>query len=169
MSGHTYTYIRIYTHDNFVVRGLIMVHLTVSGSGGRTRPRHVRRWRPNAAAPCRAVAAERGRVMSSTVQSMPGGDNYAREPGLIISDRRCGHRCSHHGACTVDNIQLYHFTRTPTVYPITYFPRQPASVRSFIYCRQKRSSCKTFLPAAASRKWNAKQVQGMPSCIRELR
>ena len=30
--------------------------------GGRTRPRHVGRWRPNAAAPCRA--AERGRVMS---------------------------------------------------------------------------------------------------------
>ena len=34
------------------------------GSGGRTRPRHVGRWRPNAAAPCRAVAAERGRAMS---------------------------------------------------------------------------------------------------------
>ena len=34
---------------------------------GRWRPnaaRHVGRWRPNSAAPCRAVAAERGRVMS---------------------------------------------------------------------------------------------------------
>ena len=36
----------------------------MSGGGGRTRPRHVGRWRPNSAAPCRAVAAERGRVMS---------------------------------------------------------------------------------------------------------
>ena len=36
----------------------------MSGGGGRTRPRHVGRWRPNAAAPCRAVAAERGRAMS---------------------------------------------------------------------------------------------------------
>ena len=41
-----------------------MVHLTVSGGGGRTRPRYVGWWRPNAAAPCRAVAAERGRAMS---------------------------------------------------------------------------------------------------------
>ena len=38
-----------------------MVHLTVSGSGDRVMSG---RWRPNAAAPCRAVAAERGRVMS---------------------------------------------------------------------------------------------------------
>ena len=29
-----------------------------------SRPRHVGRWRPNAAALCRAVAAERGRAMS---------------------------------------------------------------------------------------------------------
>ena len=36
----------------------------MSGGGGRTRPRHVGRWRPNAAAPCRAVAAKRGRAMS---------------------------------------------------------------------------------------------------------
>ena len=36
----------------------------MSGGGGRTRPRHVGQWRPNAAAPCRAVAAERGRAMS---------------------------------------------------------------------------------------------------------
>ena len=44
----------------------------MSGGGGRTRPRHVGRWRPNSAAPCRAVAAERGRVMSG------GGDMYRR-------------------------------------------------------------------------------------------
>ena len=36
----------------------------MSGGGGRTRPRYVGRWRPNAAAPCRAVVAERGRAMS---------------------------------------------------------------------------------------------------------
>ena len=63
--------------DYLYVQWVSMVFLylniyDLSGGGIRTRPRHVGRWRPryvgrwrpNAAAPCRAVAAERGRVMS---------------------------------------------------------------------------------------------------------
>ena len=58
-------------------RGLIMVHPTLSGrggrvggrvmsgGGGRTRPRHVGRWRPNAAAPCRAVAGASCRAVAA--------------------------------------------------------------------------------------------------------
>ena len=50
----------------------------MSGSGGRTRPRHVGWWRRlNAAALCRAQAAERGRVMSGgggrTMSGCPNG------------------------------------------------------------------------------------------------
>ena len=54
---------------------MVFLYLNIydlSGGGIRTRPRHVGRWRPryvgrwqpNSAAPCRTVAAERGRVMS---------------------------------------------------------------------------------------------------------
>ena len=62
----------------------------MSGGGGRTRPRYVGRWRPNAAAPCRAVAAElcravaaeRGRAISGggaeRGRTMSGGGGRTR-------------------------------------------------------------------------------------------
>ena len=44
----------------------------MSGSGGRTRPRHVGWWRrPNAAALCRAVAAERAAASCRAVAAAP--------------------------------------------------------------------------------------------------
>ena len=56
-------------------RGRVM-----SGGSGRTRPRHVGRWRPNAAAPCWAVAAARGRVMSGS-----GGRTRPRHVGQAVA------------------------------------------------------------------------------------
>ena len=52
----------------------------MSGGGGRTRPRHVGRWRPNAAAACRAVATERGRAMSGS-----GGRTRPRHVGQAVA------------------------------------------------------------------------------------
>ena len=90
-----------------------MVHLTVSGSGGRTRPRYVGRWRPNAAAlcrggggrtrpryagrwrpnaaaSCRAVAAARGHTMSGC----PNGPRYITAVQLTAWYIECSYSLS---------------------------------------------------------------------------
>ena len=77
----------------------------MSGGGGRTRPRHVERWWPNAAAPCRAVAAERGRVMSGG-----GGRTWPRHVGQwrpnaaascrVVAAAECGRAMSGSGGRT---------------------------------------------------------------------
>ena len=56
----------MYVHVPSKLLAVFFLCSFMSGGGDRTRPRHVGRWRPNAAAPCRAVAAERGRVMSGS-------------------------------------------------------------------------------------------------------
>ena len=54
----------------------------MSGGGGRTRPRHVGRWQPNAAAPCRAVAAALCRaVAAERGRVMSGGGGRVMSGG----------------------------------------------------------------------------------------
>ena len=101
--------------------------LTMSGGGGRTRPRHVERWQPNAAAPCRAVglwwpnaaapcravAAERGRIISGgggRTMSGGGGRMQPRHVGQwrpnaaascrVVEAAECGRAMSGSGGRT---------------------------------------------------------------------
>ena len=104
----------------------------MSGGGGRTRPRHVERWRPsyvgrwrpNAAALCRAVAAERGRAMSGS-----GGRTRPRHVGWWRPRAAAPCRVALMGHGTIQS----HFARA------IYCPRRNTCARKTLLARVNNS------------------------------